>query len=77
MLNTGAGGSTCSLSLSPQEDRPNTKVMHLQLLFYLFRADFTHSQSENSILIYEAFSSSMSRDRLTEFGHHLIPLYLS
>ena len=77
MLNTSAGGSTPTLLLSPQGDRPNTKVMHLQLLIYLFRADFTHFQSKSSILIHEAFSSSMSSDRLTEFGHHLIPLFLN
>ena len=62
MLTTSAGGSTCTLLLFLQGDRPNTKVIHLQLLIYLFRADFAHFQSKNSILIHKAFSSSMSSD---------------
>ena len=76
VLNTSAGGSTCILLLSPQGDRPNTKVMHLQLLIY-YLEQISHFQSKNSVLIHETFSSSMSSDRLTEFGHHLIPLYLN
>ena len=33
VLNTGAGGLTCTLLLSPKGDRPNTKVMHFHLIY--------------------------------------------
>ena len=33
VLNIGAGGLTCPLLLSLKGDRPNTKVMHLHLIY--------------------------------------------